>query len=168
MKHLLLLIGIFCLISTTSFSQNKKAEKEAAAKVQFEKASAAIDAKDFVIIVDTYEAANKTLQTNTDVTNFISYEKGFVFLQGILFTPANTLYKMDVSEYKQELDKKGNIRIMMQLSGSIMKAKAEIFLRKGGNYADIILTPTKGETKRFSGDVVPRTESRYFKRPGEV
>lgn len=167
MKRLFLMIGIIGILSTVSLAQNKKAEKEAAAKAQFEKAVAAIEAKDFVIIVDTYEASDRTIQTNTDDANFISYEKEFVFLQGGILV-GNATHKMNVSDYKQDVDKKGNIKIEMQLKGSLITAKVEIFMKKGGNYADVILSPMKGNSKRFSGEVVPRAQSKYIKRPGVV
>jgi len=167
MKRTFLLMGCLVILSIASLAQNKKADKEAAAKAQFEKAVAAIEAKEFVIIVDSYEASNRTIETNTDVANFISYEKEFVFLQGI---PAGNQYtnKVNVSDFKQETDKKGNIRLNMQVKGFYVTAKIEIFLKKGGNYADVIVSPTKGETKRFSGEIIPKSESKYFKRPGEV
>lgn len=169
MRKLILLLGIFVGLSAVSFAQNKKAEKEAAAKAQFDKAVAAIDAKDFVIVVDTYEdPKDNTLQTNTDMGIFASYEKDFAFLQGTFLTGDNSTHRMNVSDYKQTVDKKENVRIEMQLKGSLLTAKVEIYLKKGGNYADVIITPVKGTTKRFSGELVPRAESKYIKRPGVV
>ncbi len=167
MKKLLLLIGIISLLSTVSLAQNKRAEKEAAAKAQFDKAVAAIEAKDFVIIVDTYEGNDRTIETNTDMANFLSFEKEFVFLQGII---AGNQYtnRMAVSDYKQETDKKGNINITAQLKGFYIIAKVEIFIKKGGNYADVVINATKGKSIRFSGEVIPKAESKYFKRPGEI
>ena len=167
MKKLLVLIGFLGLLSTTLPAQNKKAEKEAAAKEQFDKAIAAIEAKEFVIIVDTYDGADRTIQTNTDVANFLSYEKESVFLQGI--TAGNQYTnKLAVSDYKQETDKKGNVTIEMQVKGFYIIAKIENFLKKGGNYADVVINATKGKSIRFSGEIVHRALSKYFKRPGEV
>lgn len=168
MKKLILFLGIFLALTAVSVAQNKKAEKEAAAKAQFDKAVAAIDAKDFVIVVDTYEDKDNTLQTNTDMANFVSYEKEFAFLQGSILTGDNSTHRMNVSDYKQTVDKKENVRIEMQLKGSLLTAKVEIYLKKGGNYADVIITPVKGTTKRFSGELISRTESKYIKRPGVV
>lgn len=163
MKKLLILLGILGLLSTASSAQNKKAEKEAAAQAQFEKALAAIEAKEFVIIVDYYEGA----QTNTDVANFLSFEKEYVFLQGI--TAGNQYTnKLAVSDYKQEIDKKGNVTIEMQVKGFYIMAKIEIFLKKGGNYADVVINASKGRSIRFSGEIIHRAVSKYFKRPGEV
>ena len=115
MKKLFLLIGILSVTLTVSLAQNKKAEKEVAAKAQFEKAVAAIEAKDFVIIVDTYESGSGTIETNTDDANFVSYEKDFVFLQGAIVAGNSYTNRVTISDYKQVADKKENIRIEMQV-----------------------------------------------------
>lgn len=168
MKKILLL---FCLISVASFSslaQNKKAEKDSLAMVQFTKALDAIKAKDFVIIVDAYQTSDGIYENNTDEAVFLSYEKEYVFLQGQIIAGNSYTNKLTMSDYKQVTDKKGNINIDMQVKGFYINAKVEIFLRKGSNNADVILTPTSGSTKRFSGKVVPGGESKYFKRAGVV
>ncbi|MCX6237273.1 MAG: DUF4251 domain-containing protein [Bacteroidia bacterium] len=168
MKRLILFIAIIGIFSTVSFAQNKKADKEAAAKAQFDKAVAAIEAKDFVIIVETYEASDRTIANNTNVSNFISCEKEFAFLQGTIVAGNSYTNKTNVSDYKQVADKKGNIKLVMQVKGTYVIAKIEISMKNGGNYADVIISPTKGDAKRFSGEIVPRAESKYFKKPGEV
>ena len=167
MKRFILSTIFICVAITYSFAQNKKAEKEAEAQAQFGKAVAAIDAKDFVIVVDTYESSDGTIATNTDDANFLSYEKEFVFLQGIVAGNSYT-NRTTVTDYKQTVDKKGNVKIEMQVTGSAIKAKIEILLRKGGNYSDVIVTPTKGNTCRFSGEIIPRTQAKYYKRPNVV
>jgi hypothetical protein len=161
----------FCFITAALFTtsgQNKKAEREAAALVNYEKAVAALEAKDFVIVVDSYDAGGGTFETNTDESVFFSYEKEFVFIQGQIIAGNSNTNKLTVSDYKKDTDKKGNVRILMQLSGFFINAKVDISLRKGGNMADVFLTPTKGDTKRFSGAVIPTAESKYFKRSGVI
>mgnify|MGYP000870757733 FL=1 len=76
--------------------------------------------------------------------------------------------RTEVTSINQKEDKKGNIFIEMQVSGSAITAKVEISLRKGGNYAEVIVTPTKGTTRRFSGEILPRAESKYIKKPNVV
>jgi hypothetical protein len=160
----------FCFLSAVLFSvgQNKKAEKDSIARQQFAKVVAAVEIKDFVIIVDSYQTASGTFETNTDEAVFLSCEKEFVFLQGQILAGNNFTNKLTVSEYTQSTDKKGNIRVDMQVRGFYITAKIEIFVKKGSNYADVIISPTKGDTKRFSGELTPRNESKYFKRSGEV
>jgi hypothetical protein len=168
MKKFLLTFCFICAALFSSFGQNKKADKEALALAKFEKAVSALEAKDFVIIVDSYATAGGNFETNTDNANFLSYEKELVILQGQIVAENSYTNKLTVSEYNQAADKKGNIRITMQVRGFYITAKVEIFLKKGGNYADVIITPTKGSNKRFSGEVVPTKESKYFKRSGGV
>jgi Ni,Fe-hydrogenase maturation factor len=181
MKKLVLLLGIVLLISSSVEAQDsqsiRKAAKEAktAAKVaeanaKFVKAVAAIDAKNFVIIVDYYKA-NGTGQvlSNTDKTNFFSYEKENAFVQGVIFFGETypSSHKLDVSNYTQVVDKKGNIKIQMIVQGTMTRGRVEIFLKKGDNFADVIYT-MRGFKVRYSGEIIPTAESDYFKRVVQV
>jgi hypothetical protein len=144
MRKLFILVGFICITAIVSFAQNKKADREAAAKVLFDKAVSAIEAKDFVIIVDSYESSDRTIETNSDLTNFLSYENGFVYFQGEIVSGTYFPHKLTVSDYNQVVDKKGNIKINMQVRGSLLSAKIEIFLKNGSNYANVIISPTSG------------------------
>ena len=161
----------FCFLAAAlmpAVSQDKKAEREAAALAAFENALATIETKEFVIIVDSYETGG-IFETITDVAIFFSYEKEFAYLQGRILTGNDNTNKLTVSDFNQVTDKKGNVKFSMQTKGFFINAKIEISLKKtGGSKADVIITPTKGDVKRFSGDVVPRAQSKYFKRPGEI
>jgi hypothetical protein len=167
MKRILLSV---LFISLALFSASaQKADKDSIAQVKFERAIADIEAKDFVIIVDSYAKEDGSFETNTDNAQFISYEKEFMFLQGMILADNAQTNKLTVSDYIMETDKKGNVRISMQVSGFYIRAKVEISLKKkAGNYADVIITPTKGSNKRFSGYVVPTARSEYFKRSSVI
>lgn len=166
MKRVLVLALLVFAAATSGYSQ--KADKAAAAQAQFDKAKAAIDAKSFVIVPDSYEASNGAFETNTDDANFLSYEGEFVFLQGSIICGNSYTNKASITTIEQKLDKKGNLIVEMQVSGSQIQAKVEILMRKGGNYAEVIITPSKGSVKRFSGEVTPKSESKYYKRPNVV
>ena len=166
MKRVLILALLLFAATTAGYSQ--KVDKAAAAQAQFDKAKAAIDAKNFVIIPDSYEASNGAFETNTDDANFLSYEGEFVFLQGSIICGNGYTNKASITTIEQKLDKKGNLIVEMQVSGSQIQAKVEILMRKGGNYAEVIITPSKGSVKRFSGEVTPKSESKYYKRPNVV
>ena len=167
MKRLFALISVLCLTLSISFAQSK-AEKEAAAKAIFDKTVALIDAKDFVIVPDSYDSSTGNVETNTDDANFISFEKEIVYLQGMIVCSNSYTNKTSITSYKQELDKKGNLRIDMQVKGSAITARVEIFVRKNGNYAEVVVTPTQGTTRRFSGEITPRAESKCRKKPNVV
>jgi len=167
MKRVLMSV---CFISLALFSAvAQKADKDSIALIKFEKALADIEAKDFVIIVESYAKEDGSFETNTDNSQFISYEKEFMFLQGLILAENVHTNKLTVSDYSLETDKKGNVRISMQVTGFYIRAKVEISLKKkAGNYADVIITPTKGSTKRFSGYVIPTDKSEYFKRSSVI
>jgi hypothetical protein len=168
MKKIFLFVGLICITLTVSFAQNKKADKDSIAVVKFEKALASVEAKDFVIIVEYYKTEAGSLENNTDAANFLSYEKEFVYLQGQIVSENGYRNKLTVSDYSNSEDQKRNVQITMQARSLLITAKIEIKQKKGGNYADVIITPTKGSVKRFSGEVVPTAESKYFKRAGEM
>ncbi|MEZ7884553.1 MAG: DUF4251 domain-containing protein [Bacteroidales bacterium] len=167
MKRLFALISVLCITFSLSLAQTK-AEKEAAAKAIFDKTIALVDAKDFVIVPDSYDSSTGSVETNTDDANFISFEKEIVYLQGMIVCSNSYTNKTSITSYKQELDKKGNLRIDMQVKGAAITARVEIFVRKNGNYADVVVTPTQGTTRRFSGEITTRAESKYRKKPNVV
>ncbi|MCU0461032.1 MAG: DUF4251 domain-containing protein [Bacteroidales bacterium] len=168
MKRFLLSVSLISVFIFSSLAQNKKAERDSIAVVKFQKAAAALEAKDFVIIVEYYATGSGTFEANTDAANFLSYEKEFVILQGQIVAGNSNVNKLTISDFNQVTDKKGNISVEMQGRGFFITAKIEILLKKGGNTGDVIITPTKGDTKRFSGEIVPRAESKYFRRAGEI
>ena len=168
MKRIILSICFISAALLSTFAQNKKAERDSIAKVKFTKALAAIEAKDYVIIVDSYAKEDGSFETNTDRANFFSFEKDFAFIQGQIIAGNSYTNKLTVTDYNQVTDKKGNIRIIMYVRGNFIIGKVEISLKKGSNYADVVLTPTQGKFQRFSGEVTPRRESKYFKRSGEI
>ncbi len=168
MKKILLSVLFTALICGAGVAQNSKADKEAAAAATFAKASAAIEAKDFVIVPDQYESSTGTVESSNDDFAFIAYEGEFLYLQGMIVCSNSYTNRTTVTEFKKELDKKGNLKVVIQTKGSAITAKIEISMKKNGNYADVIVTPTKGETRRFSGEVTLRSESKYRKRSNEV
>jgi hypothetical protein len=165
MKRVLISLFLATSLCITASAQNKKAERDSLAQVKFEKSLDAINNKDFVIIVDTYGSQLTPLSDNSV---FLSYEKDYVFLQGQVVAGNEHTNRLTVSEYSQTTDKKGNVRSGMQVRGNLINAKIDISLRKGSGTADVIITPTRGESRRFTGEVVPRSESKYFKRTGII
>ncbi len=169
MKKFLLAICFISAALMTVTGQDKKAEREAAALAAFEKALATIETKDFVIIVGTYQTEDASFLDNTDNANFLAFEGENILLQGAILTGNANTNKLAVSDYTQTTDKKGNVRISFQAKGLLITAKIEMSLKKSaGDVADVIITPTKGTIKRFTGDIVPRAQSKYFRRPGEI
>lgn len=170
-KRIFLLIGFMMFLSMVSLAQNKRAERKVAAKAKkeaeiaagearFTKAVSAINAKDFVIFVDVL---GHTKKINRDPASFLSYETDFVFVQGYA---AHNLYasKLTVYNYSQTTDKDGNVTIAMQVRSFFTDERITISLKKGDNIAEVYVIG-KGGYFEYSGELVPRGESDYFKRP---
>jgi hypothetical protein len=178
MKKFLLFFGIVAIMASTTFAQNSKAEIKAAKKAaqeaeliaKFNKALAAIDAKDFVIVVEQYRSnATRTTTITVDKTNFFSYEKQFAYVQGAVFFGESypDSHRLDVSDFSKEVDKRGNVTVKMFVRGNLTEARVEINLHNGDNYADVIYK-MRGVELRYSGEVVPTAESDYFKRVTKI
>lgn len=174
-KRIFFLMGFMIFLSAVLLAQNKRADRKAASKAKkeaemaesearFKKAIAAIDARDFVIFVDVLRHTQKI---NRDPTNFLSYETDFVYLQGYA---AGNQYtnKLTVSKYSQTTDKDGNVTISMQVRGFYIDERIEISLKKGDNIAEVNVIPSNRGCFYYSGEIVPRSESDYFKRPNEI
>lgn len=173
-KRIFLLIGFMIFLSTVSLAQNARSERKAAVKAKkeakkeaeiaagearFAKALSAIEAKDFVIFVDVL---GHTQKVNRDLASFLSYETDFVLVQG---NAAHNLYasKLTVYSYSKTIDKEGNVSIDMQVRSFFTDERIKITLKKGDNIAEVYVTG-KGYFE-YSGELVPRGESDYFKRP---
>jgi hypothetical protein len=169
MKKVFMAICFLSVALMPSVGQDKKAEREAAALAAFEKALATIETKDYVIIVGTYQTEGAVFIDNTDNANFLAFENDHIILQGAIIADNSNTNKLVVSDYNQVTDKKGNVRISFQAKGHLITAKVEMSLKKSaGNVADVIITPTRGTVKRFNGEIVPKAQSKYFRRPGEI
>lgn len=127
MKRTILSLCLVTIALLATYGQNKKAERDSIALTKFEKALADIDAKDFAIIVDTY---GNSYETNTDIANFLSYEKDFMLLQGQIIAKNSYTNKLEVIDSNQATDKKGNVKVSMQVRGFYITAKIEISLKK--------------------------------------
>lgn len=169
MKKIFLAICFLGAALMPAIGQDKKAEREAAALAAFEKALATVETKDYVIIVGTYQSEGGIFNDNTDNANFLAFENDHIILQGAIVAENNYTNKLMVSDYNQVTDKKGNVRLSFQAKSALINAKVEISLKKtAGNVADVIITPTRGTVKRFNGEIVPKAQSKYFRRPGEI
>ena len=80
-KNVLTVLLIAVVTATSLFGQNKKAERQAMEQAKFEKAKAAIDAKLFAMLPDSYGPG--AAAANLDEANFMAMEEDvFLYLQG--------------------------------------------------------------------------------------
>lgn len=166
-KRVLTVLIIAAVSATSLFGQNKKAERQAMEQAKFDKAKAAIDAKLFAMLPDSYGPG--AAAANVDEANFLAMEEdGFLYLQGASIAGNKYTNKLEVKSYEVSTDKKGNVNLKMIVSGSMINGRVEIQMRKGSNYADVVVTPNSGNRLEFSGEILPKTEAKYFKRPNVI
>ena len=161
MKRIVSIIVLLSVVSFSAFSQNKK-EREALEKAKYDEAIIAIEAKNFVIIPDSYESGGEMVSIS-DVAVFLSCELTDIFLQGRIISGSSENYKMSIKSYEEKVDKRGNIVLNISVTGSKFDSTVQIKIRSGSNYADVIIT-TKGNVTKFSGELMPKAKSTYMKR----
>ncbi|TNF38293.1 MAG: DUF4251 domain-containing protein [Bacteroidetes bacterium] len=130
MKKYIIAICFLTAALMPALAQDKKAEREAAALAAFEKALATIETKNYVIIVGTYQTEGAIFIDNIDNANFMQFENDHIILQGTIITENSYTNKLEVSDYEQTTDKKGNIRITYQAMGRMINAKVTMTLKK--------------------------------------
>ena len=166
-KKIIVLLLVAAFSATSLFAQNKKAERQALEQAKFEKAKAAIDTKLFAMLPDSYGA--DATAVNVDEAKFIAMEEdGNLYLQGASIAGNNYTNKLEVKSYEVTTDKRGNINLKMVVSGSMINGRVEILMRKGSNYADVMVIPNSGSRLEFSGELLPKNEVRYYKRPNVI
>jgi len=131
-------------------------------------AEGAIEAKCFVIIPDSYTALSGGVENLSDPYQFLLCENNLVYLQGSVTGAGSFTHRTEISSYSVKTSK-NSVSVRMQVKGTAIVARIDISVRKGSNYADVIVTPTKGAAARsFSGPLVLPSQGQYMKRAGEV
>ena len=161
----ILFIALFAICALPLFGQKMtKEEKAAAAQARYEAALESINAKTFVIIPSEYLTADGEAVSNIDNNVFLSSEGEQAFGQGACVTDNTYDNVAEISSYEVSVDKKGNVKLLMTVSGRMWRGTYMISMRKGDNVADVIFNPANGTTRRFTGPVVPVVGSDYNKR----
>lgn len=164
MKRLLLIPFILFTILPLIAQKQSKEEKAAIAKAAYDTAVKCIENKNFVIIPSSYTDKDGMIESNTENTNFISYENNNLFLQGNIVCDNKYTNIAEASEYIPTFDKKGNLRLRIVVIGRMVKGTYVISMRANTNLADVIFTPQSGTTRKFSGPIVPPDAVKYNKR----
>ena len=141
-----------------------KEEKAAAAQAAYEAALASINAKTFVLVPDSYEKPDGTLENNIDDAVFLSVEGTRMFAQGAAVCDNSYNNTGEATSYDVKVDKKGNVKAVIVVSGRMWHGTYRISMRKGNNYADVIFDPQGSAARKFSGPVVPLAGAKYNKR----
>ncbi|MEG0517800.1 MAG: hypothetical protein RR555_02880 [Bacteroidales bacterium] len=164
MKQLLLLSFVLLITLPVSAQKQSKEEKIAIAKAAHETAVKCVENKSFVIIPSSYTDKDGVIETNTENTNFISYETTNLFMQGEIVCDNKYTNIAEVTEYTPAFDKKGNLRLRIVIIGRMVRGTYVISMRTNTNMADVIFTPQSGTIRKFSGPVVSVNTTKYYKR----
>lgn len=145
-----------------------KEEKAAMAKAAYELAMDAINSKAWVLVPSSYTEKDGMIANNIDNSNFISCEGEYMYAQGSIVCDNSYTNQLTPTSYEPKTDKKGNLRFTIAVNGRMMRGSYTISMRVNTNAADVIFAPYKGDTKRFSGTIVPLKQASYNKRSNPI
>lgn len=149
----------------------RRAEQERVDSLNYEMARQAIADKTYVLEADRIIFKRGETSYVTPTTNFVAVNKEEATVQLAFngpFVGPNGIGGITVdgriTNYKEEVSKKGNIYISMNVMGTGISAQVSIQLRKGSNIASVTVNPNFNSNKiSLQGAVVPLESSRVFK-----
>lgn len=157
------------LLVVPAFAQKlSKEEKAALAKAANSAAIEAVNARTFVIVPSSYTDSEGMIVDNVDNSNFFSSEGKNCFAQGVICCDNTYNNITEATEYDVNIDKKGNLKLRIVVSGRMLKGTYTISMRNNGNNADVIFMPQSGTTRKFSGPIVPLAGASYNKRANPI
>ena len=140
-----------------------KAEQDARDRLAFEEARKAVEAKEFVLEADQVSFKSGSTAHVSSNTNFAVVQVAF----DIPVSGPNGLGGVTVSgstsDYRQSVDKKGNIRVSMNVIGTGISAQVYINLPNGGNQASVDISPNFNSRRiTLRGELLPLSEGNIF------
>ena len=169
MKKLALIAALTLCALPLLGQKLSKEEKAAQAQARYDATLAALNAKAWVLVPDEYTNADGETESNDNNNYFLSSEGDNVFGCGRFITDNGENNIGEATTYEVNVDKKGNVKLTMNVTGRMWKGTYKITMRKGDNQADVIFTPSgKGTTRRFRGSIVPLAEANYNKRANPI
>lgn len=159
--------AILCALPLSAQKMSKE-EKAAAAKLAYDAAVESIEAKAWVIVPTSYYTSDGDVESNDDISVFLSYEKANAFSQGRIICNNNNTNIAEVTEYTVKTDKKGNIKVKMIVNGRQWRGTYQITVRAKSNDATVIYTPPTGTNRKFEGPLVPLSGANYYKRSNPI
>lgn len=150
--------------------EEKKAEQEALDRFYFEEARKAIEDKAFVLEADQVMFKYGTTAFVSSNTNFVAVKGDEAVVQVAFNVPVSgpngiggVTVSGSISGYKKEVDKKGTIRISMNVMGTGISAQVDITLPEGGNRATVHIMPTFNSNRfTLSGNVLPMSKANVY------
>ena len=139
-------------------------------RLAFEEARKAIEAKEFVLEADQVSFKSGSTAQVSSNTNFVAVQGDKAVVQVAFDIPVsgpNGLGGVTVSgstsDYRQSVDKKGNIRVSMNVIGTGISAQVYINLPNGGNQASVDISPNFNSRRiTLRGELLPLSEGNIF------
>lgn len=149
----------------------KKVLEEKLDSLQFEESRQAINEKAFTLEADQVIFKYGQMVYVNSNTNFVSVEKDRAVVQVAFNVPVSgpnglggVTVEGIISSYEVKEDKKGNLRLVMNVTGTGISARVEITLAKGSGNAMVEIQPNFNSNRlRLRGVVLPLYKSNVFK-----
>ena len=139
-----------------------KAEQDARDRLAFEEARKAIEAKEFVLEADQVSFKSGSTAQVSSNTNFVVQVAFDIPVSGPNGLGGVTV-SGSTSDYRQSVDKKGNIRVSMNVIGTGISAQVYINLPNGGNQASVDISPNFNSRRiTLRGELLPLSEGNIF------
>lgn len=168
MKKIVFMLLVMLVTLPLAAQKMTKAEKEAAAKAAHEAAVKSVESRAFVIVPSSYTLSDGMIENNIDNANFLSCEGKNLFAQGRIVCNNTYTNIVEATEYTPTFDKKGNMKLRIVVTGRMLKGTYLISMRNNTNMADVIFTPQTGDTRKFTGPIVPLKSASYTKRSSPI
>ena len=156
------------------FQQRRAPERKAQRildTLSWKQAGAAVDKRSFVIEADAVTFKNGVRLMVNSMTNFIAVDgdRGVVQISPSNFVNGpngvgGVTVDGSISGYEVTTDRKGNVRISMNVTGAVINATVDITLYPGSDQAYVVVSPNfNSRTIRIEGTIVPYAHSRVIK-----
>ena len=155
------------------FQQRQEPVREAARildTLQWNQAGNSVAKRSFVIEADAVTFKNGVRLMVNSMTNFIAVDgdRGVVQISPSNFVNGpngvgGVTVDGSISGYEVTTDRKGNVRISMNVTGAVINATVDITLYPGSDQAYVVVSPNfNSRTIRIEGTIVPYAHSRVI------
>lgn len=163
--------GIWAQETKELTKEERKALQERLDSLQYVEALNAVKAREFTLEADQVVFKYGQTAYVSSNTNFVSVMGEDAVVQvafNIPFSGPNGLGGVTVdgrvSSYEQEVDKKGNLSLSMNVMGTGISARIDIYLPKGTNRASVTISPNFNSNRlTLNGVILPAARSNVFK-----
>ena len=172
---MILTVAILLAGAGTGYAQSQDANSRKMARKQMKaeqdaRDRQAIEAKEFVLEADQVSFKSGSTAQVSSNTNFVAVQGDKAVVQVAFDIPVsgpNGLGGVTVSgstsDYRQSVDKKGNIRVSMNVIGTGISAQVYINLPNGGNQASVDISPNFNSRRiTLRGELLPLSEGNIF------